>query len=490
MDEAHHCKNPQTKLWQLINSLQRRFMFLLTATPVQNNLVELYNLLTLLEPGHLQTEKEFKRQFVKRGNPRDPRNRQRLRELLGEVMIRNTRSLVQIDLPPRYAADDPGGARIGRAAAARGSESISAAARAAAVRLRAPRGPSAATRQVPADRGLSRLQVRSILAALGSHPTAVAGTLEKLAATDPEAARLQQLAEQIARSAKDERLLELLRDSHGHKVLVFVHALRTLHRLQDLLTGDRNSLCPLLGRTVAGGKGRRRRAASVNDVPVMLCTDSGGEGHNLQFADTLINYDLPWNPMRIEQRIGRVHRYGQTRDVFVFNLCTENSLESRILGLLNDKIRMFELVVGEIGSILGNLEEGDEFESVVLQLWMKAGDERQLEQAFTSLATHCSTPNPNTSSRRNSTKRCSVRILNERDSRGIATAGLRAANDRTDRRNPRLAGRSPAGRAWCPSRWPTAWGRPRSRSPSPCRDWNAACHWTWAANSSTRRPAP
>ncbi len=103
VDEAHHCKNRKTKLWQLVNSLQRRHMFLLTATPVQNNLVELYSLLTLLEPGHLKTEADFKRQFVTRGNPRDPRNRQRLRELLGEVMIRNTRSLVQLDLPPRYA---------------------------------------------------------------------------------------------------------------------------------------------------------------------------------------------------------------------------------------------------------------------------------------------------------------------------------------------------------------------------------------------------
>ena len=167
-------------------------------------------------------------------------------------------------------------------------------------------------------------------------------------------------------------------------MLVFVQALRTLHRLQELLTG-----AGIRFSTFSGEQSRDEKDAAVeqlrNDVPVMLCTDSGGEGHNLQFADTLINYDLPWNPMRIEQRIGRVHRYGQTRDVFVFNLCTENSLESRILALLNDKIRMFELVVGEIGSILGNLEEGDEFESVVLQLWMKAGDERQLEQAFTSL---------------------------------------------------------------------------------------------------------
>ncbi len=65
-------------------------------------------------------------------------------------------------------------------------------------------------------------------------------------------------------------------------------------------------------------------AAFRDRVPIMLCTESGGEGRNLQFADTLINYDLPWNPMKIEQRIGRVHRFGQTREVFVFNLCTAN----------------------------------------------------------------------------------------------------------------------------------------------------------------------
>ncbi len=103
VDEAHHCKNRATLNWQLVNSLQRRFMFLLSATPVQNNLLELYNLLTLLAPGHLRTESDFKKQYVKRGNPRNPLNRERLRSLLGEVMVRNTRSLVQLNLPARYA---------------------------------------------------------------------------------------------------------------------------------------------------------------------------------------------------------------------------------------------------------------------------------------------------------------------------------------------------------------------------------------------------
>ena len=179
-------------------------------------------------------------------------------------------------------------------------------------------------------------------------------------------------------------LLKLLGDSKGHKILVFVGQIRTLHRLQDLLTekGVRFSV-------FSGEQTSAEKDAAVEQlrdcVDVMLCTDSAGEGRNLQFADTLINYDLPWNPMRIEQRIGRVHRYGQTQDVFIFNLCTAGTVESRILKLLNDKIRMFELVVGEVGSILGNLEEGQEFESLVLQLWQNARDDQQLDAQFETL---------------------------------------------------------------------------------------------------------
>jgi len=89
--------------------------------------------------------------------------------------------------------------------------------------------------------------------------------------------------------------------------------------------------------------------------------------------------------MRIEQRVGRIHRIGQTREVFIFNLCTAGSLEERILRLLHEKIRMFELVVGEVGSILGNLEGGDEFESLVLDLWLQSRDPEDLDHAFEQL---------------------------------------------------------------------------------------------------------
>jgi len=389
-------------------------MFLLTATPVQNNLLELYNLLTLLEPGHLRTEGEFKRQFVRRGNPRDPRNRERLRALLGEVMIRNTRSLVHIDLPPRYAQTlvaQPGGdeehlyarldeylRRRGNSVAVADAEAADLADDDACASCGPAVGPQGKTTEGSAEQNmvesaagadassprLSRMQLAALLAAQGSHPAAVVKALEHAAQSDLEAAELVRLASLIARSAKDDKLLEIIRKSHEHKLLIFANFRRTIRHLQELLAG-----AGVPHSTFSGEQTDREKDAAVDafreTVPVMLCTDSGGEGRNLQFADTLVNYDLPWNPMRIEQRIGRVHRIGQTREVFVFNLCTMGSLEAKILALLNEKIRMFELVVGEVGSILGNLEGGEEFESLVLRLWAQARDGDELDRSFETL---------------------------------------------------------------------------------------------------------
>ena len=387
VDEAHHCKNRTTRNWQLVNALQRRHLFLLTATPVQNDLLELYNLLTLLEPGHLRTESDFKKHYIRKGNPRDPRNRERLRALLSEVMIRNTRSLVNINLPPRYAQTlvvKPGVEEERlyhlldsylRWRCPALQPSVKAAALDASPEsdpLFEVAEPAKSVIGNPNAAPLSRMQLNAMLMAAGSHPAALIPALEKLALDDARAGAVLDLARVVKHSAKEEKLLELLRKNQKDKTLVFANFRATLERLRSVLTEAGISFV-----VFSGAESIVEKKQAVDDfkshASVMLCSESGGEGHNLQFCNTLINFDLPWNPMRIEQRVGRVHRFGQTREVFIFNLCTAGSLEARILRLLNDKIRMFELIVGEVGSILGNLEGGEEFESLVLNLWMRAG---------------------------------------------------------------------------------------------------------------------
>lgn len=103
VDEAHHLKNRTSVSWKLVNELQKRFILLLTATPVQNSLNELYNLVTVLKPGQLKSPKEFQSEFVVRGDPRLPKNRGRLRDLLSDVMVRHSRGQITLQLPPRRA---------------------------------------------------------------------------------------------------------------------------------------------------------------------------------------------------------------------------------------------------------------------------------------------------------------------------------------------------------------------------------------------------
>jgi SNF2 family DNA or RNA helicase len=374
VDEAHHCKNRSTRNWQLVNALKRRHLFMLTATPVQNNLVELYNLLTLLEPGHLATETSFKRTYVTRGNPRDPRNRERLRSLLAQVMVRNTRSLVNLSLPPRYA----------QTFVLQPNEAEAEFARLLDTYLRWRCQGLAASGDAGTLPPPSRMQVNALLLAAGSHPATLVPMLERMGQEDPRALALAEHARRIRVATKEEKLLELLRQNRQGKALVFANFRVTLERLAKLLTDAGIPFSVFAGTETARQKDEaveRFRAS----VPVMLCSESGGEGRNLQFANTLINFDLPWNPMRIEQRVGRIHRIGQTREVFIFNLCTAGSVEERILRLLDDKIRMFELVVGEVGSILGNLEGGEEFESLVLDLWLRSRSGAELDAAFERL---------------------------------------------------------------------------------------------------------
>ncbi len=231
---------------------------------------------------------------------------------------------------------------------------------------------------------LTRKQLSTLLLASGSHPRALAQSLENVVGEDERSRPIIELARRIKRSAKEEKLLELLGQNGHEKVLIFACFRRTLHHLQHLLRE-----AGIAYSTFSGAQSQRQKDAAIEafrrEVPVMLCSESGGEGHNLQFANTLVNFDLPWNPMKIEQRVGRIHRIGQTREVFIFNLCAIGSLEARLLDLLTEKIRMFELVVGEVGSILGNLEGGEEFESLVLNLWLRSHNDQELEHSFNEL---------------------------------------------------------------------------------------------------------
>ena len=122
-----------------------------------------------------------------------------------------------------------------------------------------------------------------------------------------------------------------------------------------------------------------------NRVQVLIATEAGGEGINLQFCHNMINFDLPWNPMRVEQRIGRVHRLGQTHDVNIYNLSTRNTIEEHILSLLHEKINMFELVIGQLDTILEKIEKKGSLETSLFRMVMEAGSGEEIRRKIDEL---------------------------------------------------------------------------------------------------------
>ena len=376
VDEAHCLKNRASANWKLVNSLTKKFILMLTATPVENSLIELYNLITVLKPGLLATEAEFRKRFLSPGKAKSPRNPEQLRELLGEVMVRNTRSAVEVRLPHRVAASvrvlpSPAEAQL--------YETVSD-------YVAARYGKTNSAR----DLALHMLQ-RQAGSSTPALTRAVGRMLERgegLDASDRrELEAMQEAASQISWSGKGLQLGRMLAGTEGRpeaKAVVFTEFTATLEHLAEVC--DQHSLRYAVFR---GDMSKAEKDAAIarfrDNANVLLSTGSGGEGRNLQFANTVVNFDLPWNPMRLEQRVGRVHRIGQTQEVFVFNFCQAETVEEQLLRVLHDKINMFELVIGEMDAILGNLDQGD-FAALVLDLWLSGRDSGRVEQRFDELA--------------------------------------------------------------------------------------------------------
>ena len=367
VDEAHHLRDRSSQSYKLVDALNKRFLLLLSATPVQNDLTELYNVLTLLKPGIFKTLKEFRAAYMTPGKPRQPANPERLRALMRDAMVRNTRAVVALKLPRRHAVTI-------RVDGAEGE-------RAAYQEL------ATAARTLAAEGSVgSRLALQHLLGAAGSSPAAAAAAIRRFADRHSDAPRWYALAQRwasVANSGKGAALLELLRRNPEEKKLVFVHYRETLAQIADLLAREGLAFARFEGG-LSGADKDAAVAAFRESVPVLLCTESGGEGRNIQFCNTLINFDVPWNPMAIEQRIGRIDRIGQQREVFVFNLVTRDTLEERILQLLDQKISMFELVVGEVGAILGGIEDDRDLAGLMLDAWLHATEARRNE-AFDAL---------------------------------------------------------------------------------------------------------
>ncbi|MCK6204458.1 DEAD/DEAH box helicase [Bacillus infantis] len=341
IDEAHKLKNSKTKNYEFVQSLKKKFCLLLTATPIQNRISEIFNLVSLLKPGHLGNETAFYEKYKKDSRSLD--DNAHLKELVNKVMIRNRRADTGIEWTKRHVETIP---------------------------IEFSKEERDLYESVTELRGegdwvnSSQFSVMTLQREACSSREAVFYTLRNMvsrqeAPSDMFQEQIQFLVskvEKVQRNSKAEKALELIKGVDD-KVIIFTEYRATQLYLQWFLKQHGISSVPFRGGFKRGKKDWMRELFK-NNVQVLIATEAGGEGINLQFCNHIINYDLPWNPMRLEQRIGRIHRLGQEKDVMIYNFAVKDTVEEHILKLLYEKIHLFEKVIGELDDILAKLEFG------------------------------------------------------------------------------------------------------------------------------------
>lgn len=341
IDEAHKLKNHKTKNYSFVRLLKKKYCLLLTATPVQNRLVEIFNLVSILKPGHLGNYDSFLDQYGK--DRKKIKQDIYLKQLIQKVMIRNTRKDTTLNNTKRNI------------------ETI---------------WVDFKPEQMEVYEALNHITMPfstfskiTFLRELCSSREACYLSLQKSAMEEDKKEAIQPVLskiEQLPHHVKAEKVVELLKEIGDEKVIIFTEYRATQYYLQWYLQQEGISSVPFRGGFKKGKKDWMRQLFR-DHAQVLIATEAGGEGINLQFCNYMINYDLPWNPMRLEQRIGRIHRYGQEKDVHVYNFAIRGTIEEHIMSLLYEKINLFEQVIGNLDDILAELHITDietEIESI------------------------------------------------------------------------------------------------------------------------------
>ena len=455
-DEAHRLRNvykqgASVRAKALREAMRPFFKLLLTATPLQNSLMELYGLVSVIDEHFFGDEGSFRASYV---NGAAGKNSQLfLRKRLEPICKRTLRRQVQqaglikyterIPFTVTFEPKDqevelynsvssylqrPGTVGFGDRPNALvtlvvrkilGSSTFAVAQTLARIieRLKAKERPSIETL-------VDYETIDEVAEELASDETDEANEPidpKTLAAEIAELEGYRTLALQIGNNAKGGALVQALPKALAEieakggkrKAVIFTESVRTQRYLAELLSasGYGDDIVLLNGSNsdpasqatyrewlarhqgtdaVSGSKTADMKAAIVEAFKerksILIATESGAEGINLQFCSLVINYDLPWNPQRVEQRIGRCHRYGQKIDVTVVNfLNLKNRAEQRVYELLKDKFNLFEGVFGASDEVLGVIERGVDIERRILEIVQSARTETEINAAFDQL---------------------------------------------------------------------------------------------------------
>ena len=456
MDEAHRLRNVYKSGNVMGNKLKEAFAgrkkLLLTATPLQNNLMELYGLVSIIDDRVFSDSKTFRENYVNVANAetRDMFLKARIRQFCKRTLRKQV---------VEYVPYTKRKAILKEFEPAVDEEKLY---NAISNYLRKP-----VLYALPnSQRNLMTMILRKLLA---SSSFAIAGTLEALiqrlenllqgieksldlgdydsfeefldenqAGLDDEkidtVARHKEIEEELAEirqyaelakgiqtNAKGQNMLLALQmgfdetEKHGgqRKVVIFTESKRTQEYLYHLLSdnGYAEQIVFLNGSNtdgdskriykawlerhkgeecISGSRSADMKAAIVEEfrqrANILIGTEAAAEGINLQFCSLLVNYDLPWNPQRIEQRIGRCHRYGQKNDVVVVNfLNVKNEADKRVYELLDQKFKLFDGLFGSSDEVLGSIESGVDFEKRIADIYQNCKTTEEIQAAFDAI---------------------------------------------------------------------------------------------------------
>lgn len=462
IDEAHRLRNvykPSNKTANILKkALQKSPKLLLTATPLQNSLLELYGLVSFIDEHAFGDQKSFKDQFINRGNETtlsDLRRRlQRFtfRTLRKQVMeyinytnrIPHTQSYQPsvkeqelYELVSKYLQRDiiyalPAGQRqlttlVMRKLLASSSYAISKTLHTLASRLEDEISSGKFDKPIGltgffsdyelVDELEDELNIENTL----EGPDAQTVDMQLAQQEVHDLRKYAQIAESIKHNNKADALQhgleacfeQLQRLGAQKKAIIFTESTRTQKYLFDFLNnnGFKDKIVLFNGSNtdpastdiyhkwlaenegtdrITGSITADRKAAIVdnfqNHAEIMIATEAAAEGINLQFCSLVVNYDLPWNPQRVEQRIGRCHRYGQKHDVVVLNFLNKsNAADKRVFELLSEKFKLFEGVFGASDEVLGVIESGVDIEKRIATIYQNCRTPEEIKSEFDQL---------------------------------------------------------------------------------------------------------
>lgn len=468
IDEAHRLRNvykPSNKIANAIKqAISRAPKVLLTATPLQNTLLELYGLVSIIDEYTFGDVKSFKSQFSRlNGESEFTDLKERLktvcqrtlrRQVLEYVKYTNRIPITQefypteeeqrlydlvsdyLQRPSLYAL--PSRQRklmtlILRKLLASSTYAISGTLQGLSTRLSEAAVNAERVQTPPEDVGRDFEALDEIEdeweeeeedEEQDSEDPEESYTPEQIEEMRREVETLKEfsdLAKSIVRNSKGEVLLmalhkgfaEARQRGSSEKAIIFTESRRTQEYLREILQGTEYAGKIVLFNgsnsdpeskaiydhwlerhagtdRVSGSPTADKRAALVDyfreEAVIMIATEAAAEGINLQFCSLVVNYDLPWNPQRIEQRIGRCHRYGQKHDVVVVNfLNKKNAADQRVYQLLEEKFKLFSGVFGASDEVLGVIESGVDLEKRIVDIYQTCRTEQQIEFEFDAL---------------------------------------------------------------------------------------------------------